>query len=73
MQQGQTVHVGGLMRLDLNQATVETIYVTVWVSPFVSLHMGKTENAEEIRSKHAGIRLQVLLKSCLCEMHPLLI
>lgn len=59
------------MRLDLNQATVETIYVTVWVSPFVSLHMGKTENAEEIRSKHAGIRLQVLLKSCLGEMHPL--
>ncbi|XP_008782378.3 GTP-binding protein BRASSINAZOLE INSENSITIVE PALE GREEN 2, chloroplastic [Phoenix dactylifera] len=55
---GQTVHVGGLMRLDLTQSSVETIYVTVWASPNVSLHMGKTENADEIRKKHFGIRLQ---------------
>ncbi|TYK22013.1 GTP-binding protein BRASSINAZOLE INSENSITIVE PALE GREEN 2 [Cucumis melo var. makuwa] len=55
---GQTVHVGGLVRLDLNQASVETIYVTVWASPNVSLHLGKIENADEIWKKHAGIRLQ---------------
>ncbi|XP_010905880.1 GTP-binding protein BRASSINAZOLE INSENSITIVE PALE GREEN 2, chloroplastic [Elaeis guineensis] len=55
---GQTVHVGGLMRLDLTQSSVETIYVTVWASPNLSLHMGKTENADEIRMKHFGIRLQ---------------
>ncbi|PIN10354.1 putative GTPase [Handroanthus impetiginosus] len=55
---GQAVHVGGLVRLDLDQASVQTIYVTVWASPSVSLHLGKMENADEIKSKHSGIRLQ---------------
>ncbi|KAL3815165.1 hypothetical protein ACJIZ3_016433 [Penstemon smallii] len=55
---GQSIHVGGLVRLDLNQASVQTIYVTVWASSNVSLHLGKLENAGETRSKHAGIRLQ---------------
>ncbi|XP_024036701.1 GTP-binding protein BRASSINAZOLE INSENSITIVE PALE GREEN 2, chloroplastic [Citrus sinensis] len=54
----QAVHVGGLMRLDLDQASVETIYVTVWASPNVSLHLGKIENADEIWKNHVGIRLQ---------------
>ncbi|XP_043695482.1 GTP-binding protein BRASSINAZOLE INSENSITIVE PALE GREEN 2, chloroplastic [Telopea speciosissima] len=58
MKAGQAVHVGGLMRLDLNQASVETIYVTIWASPNVSLHLGKIENADEIWKKHAGVRLQ---------------
>lgn len=58
MKAGQTVYVGGLMRLDLSQSTVDTIYITVWASPNVSLHMGKTENSDEIRDKHVGIRLQ---------------
>ncbi|KAH0759733.1 hypothetical protein KY290_023226 [Solanum tuberosum] len=55
---GQTVHIGGLVRLDLVQASVETIYVTVWASPSVSLHLGKTENADELKNNHAGVRLQ---------------
>ncbi|KAM7505376.1 hypothetical protein LguiB_004280 [Lonicera macranthoides] len=55
---GQSIHIGGLVRLDLNKASVETIYVTIWASPSVSLHLGKTENADEIWSKHAGVRLQ---------------
>ncbi|XP_021744561.1 GTP-binding protein BRASSINAZOLE INSENSITIVE PALE GREEN 2, chloroplastic-like [Chenopodium quinoa] len=55
---GQTVHIGGLVRLDLVEASVQTIYVTVWASPNVSLHLGKTENADETWSKHVGIRLQ---------------
>ncbi|KAB2631199.1 hypothetical protein D8674_008718 [Pyrus ussuriensis x Pyrus communis] len=55
---GQTIHVGGLLRLDLVQASVETIYLTVWASPNISLHMGKTENADETWRKHVGIRLQ---------------
>ncbi|XP_019184231.1 PREDICTED: GTP-binding protein BRASSINAZOLE INSENSITIVE PALE GREEN 2, chloroplastic [Ipomoea nil] len=55
---GQTVHLGGLVRLDLNSASVNTIYVTVWASPSVSLHLGKTENADDIWNKHCGIRLQ---------------
>ncbi|XP_024979960.1 GTP-binding protein BRASSINAZOLE INSENSITIVE PALE GREEN 2, chloroplastic isoform X2 [Cynara cardunculus var. scolymus] len=58
IKQGQAIHVGGLMRLDLNQASVQTIYVTVWASPNVSLHLGKIENADEIWNNHAGIRLQ---------------
>ncbi|KAK9144222.1 hypothetical protein Sjap_004125 [Stephania japonica] len=54
----QSIHVGALVRLDLNQASVETIYVTVWASSNISLHLGKVENADEIWKKHAGIRLQ---------------
>ncbi|XP_010516328.1 PREDICTED: GTP-binding protein BRASSINAZOLE INSENSITIVE PALE GREEN 2, chloroplastic isoform X2 [Camelina sativa] len=55
---GQSVHIGGLVRLDLVQASVETIYITVWASHSVSLHLGKTENAEEILKGHSGLRLQ---------------
>ncbi|KAK7336507.1 hypothetical protein VNO77_17049 [Canavalia gladiata] len=55
---GQAVHIGGLTRLDLIGASVETIYVTVWASPNVSLHMGKIEKADEVWSNHVGIRLQ---------------
>lgn len=58
MKAGQTVHVGGLVRLDLSTSSVDTIYITIWASPNVSLHMGKTENAEEMKAKHVGIRLQ---------------
>lgn len=60
--QRQTIHVGSLMRLDLNEASVQPIYVTVWASPNVSLHLGKTENADETWSEHAGVRLQVPMK-----------
>lgn len=49
------------MRLDLIQASVETIYLTVWASPNISLHMGKIENADETWRKHGGVRLQVVL------------
>lgn len=55
---GQSIHIGGLVRLDLTQASVQTIYVTVWASPHVALHLGKVENADEILEKHTGIRLQ---------------
>ncbi|CAL0326617.1 unnamed protein product [Lupinus luteus] len=54
----QAIHVGGLVRLDLTKASVETIYVSVWASPNVSLHMGKIENADEVWSNHVGVRLQ---------------
>ncbi|QHO12614.1 GTP-binding protein BRASSINAZOLE INSENSITIVE PALE GREEN 2, chloroplastic [Arachis ipaensis] len=55
---GQAVHIGGLTRIDFIKASIETIYVTVWASPNVSLHMGKVENAEEVWSNHVGVRLQ---------------
>ncbi|XXG83979.1 hypothetical protein AAC387_Pa10g1607 [Persea americana] len=55
---GQTLHLGCLARLDLIKASIETIYVTIWASPNISLHLGKVENSDEIWQKHAGIRLQ---------------
>ncbi|KAL6604806.1 hypothetical protein ACP70R_042750 [Stipagrostis hirtigluma subsp. patula] len=55
---GQSVHIGGLARLDVLKSSVQTIYITVWASSSVPLHLGKTENAEELRVKHFGIRLQ---------------
>ncbi|KAL3028482.1 hypothetical protein AAZX31_03G115800 [Glycine max] len=55
---GQAIHIGGLTRLDLVEASVETIYATVWASLNVSLHMGKIENADEVWRNHVGIRLQ---------------
>ncbi|KAK9987270.1 hypothetical protein SO802_032221 [Lithocarpus litseifolius] len=58
MKAGQALHVGGLVRLDLSQASVQTIYVTIWASPNVSLHLGKVENAEDIWRNHVGVRLQ---------------
>lgn len=63
MQAGQALHVGGLVRLDLNEASVETIYITVWASANVSLHMGKIENADDIWKNHIGFRLQVNIPS----------
>jgi len=61
LQAGQAIHVGGLARLDLIEASVQTMYVTVWASPNVSLHMGKIENASDIWNNHVGVRLQVSL------------
>ncbi|KAG5043297.1 hypothetical protein JHK87_007212 [Glycine soja] len=48
----QAIHIGGLTRLDLVEASVETIYATVWASLNVSLHMGKIENADEVWRNH---------------------
>lgn len=55
---GQCVHVGGLMRVDIEEASVQSLYVTVWVSPLIPLHMGKVENADVIREHHFGLQLQ---------------
>ncbi|TVU11362.1 hypothetical protein EJB05_44945, partial [Eragrostis curvula] len=55
---GQSVHIGGLTRLDVLKSSVQTIYITVWASSNIPLHLGKTENAEELQAKHFGIRLQ---------------
>ncbi|PAN12111.1 hypothetical protein PAHAL_2G243300 [Panicum hallii] len=55
---GQSIHIGGLVRLDIEELTVGSIYVTVWASPLVPLHMGKTENAETMIKEHFGLQLQ---------------
>lgn len=58
---GSTVHVGGLLRLDVVEAPSESIYVTVWASAQLPCHMGKSEKAEELFEKHLGDRLKVCL------------
>ncbi|KAG8387339.1 hypothetical protein BUALT_Bualt02G0011200 [Buddleja alternifolia] len=55
---GQSVHIGGLLRLDIEESSVDSIYVTVWASPLVPLHMGKTENACTMLEEHFGRQLQ---------------
>lgn len=61
MQPGQSVHIGGLVRLDIEELTVGSVYVTVWASPLVPFHMGKTENAAAMVKDHFGLQLQVYL------------
>ncbi|GLJ54613.1 hypothetical protein SUGI_1173220 [Cryptomeria japonica] len=55
---GQSVHVGGLMRVDIEKSSVETIYLTIWASPLVPLHLGKEENADMLKERHFGLQLQ---------------
>ncbi|VVB08728.1 unnamed protein product [Arabis nemorensis] len=58
IKEGYTVHIGGLMRLDIDELSVDSLYVTVWASPCVPLHMGKKENAYKTLEDHFGFRLQ---------------
>ncbi|KAJ0960217.1 hypothetical protein J5N97_001960 [Dioscorea zingiberensis] len=44
---GYSVHIAGLMRLDIEESSVDSVYVTAWASPYLPLHMGKTENASK--------------------------
>lgn len=55
---GHSVHMGGLFRLDIEKVSVDSIYVTVWASPLLPLHMGKTENACTMPDVHFGRQLQ---------------
>ncbi|GLT65175.1 hypothetical protein SLA2020_376210 [Shorea laevis] len=55
---GHTVHIAGLMRLDIDELSVESMYVTVWASPYLPLHMGRTESAQRILEDHFGRQLQ---------------
>lgn len=61
LQAGHSIHIAGLMRMDVEESSVESIYVTVWASPYLPLHMGKTENACTMVEKHFGRQLQVCL------------
>ncbi|KAL5711564.1 hypothetical protein ACHQM5_022000 [Ranunculus cassubicifolius] len=55
---GHTVHIAGLMRLDVEETSGESIYITVWASPYLPLHMGKTENSSTMLEEHFGRQLQ---------------
>ncbi|XP_058730230.1 GTP-binding protein BRASSINAZOLE INSENSITIVE PALE GREEN 2, chloroplastic [Vicia villosa] len=55
---GHSIHIAGLMRLDVEETSLDTIYVTVWASPYLPLHMGKVENATKMFQEHFGHQLQ---------------
>ncbi|KAK2435009.1 GTP-binding protein BRASSINAZOLE INSENSITIVE PALE GREEN 2, chloroplastic [Trifolium repens] len=55
---GHSIHIAGLMRLDVEEMSLDTIYVTVWASPYLPLHMGKVENASKMFQDHFGHQLQ---------------
>lgn len=59
-QAGYSVHVGGLARLDIEKASVDSVYLTIWASPHLPLHMGKIENATMMLNTHFGRQLQVV-------------
>ena len=48
------------MGLDIEESSIDSIYITVWASPYLPLHMGKTENAQIMQEEHFGLQLQVL-------------
>ncbi|KAJ3683351.1 hypothetical protein LUZ60_013578 [Juncus effusus] len=58
VKKGQSIHLGGLARVDIEELSVETIYITVWASLLLPLHMGKTEHASSMIENHFGLQLQ---------------
>ncbi|KAJ9153365.1 hypothetical protein P3X46_026812 [Hevea brasiliensis] len=58
VKEGHSVHIGGLIRLDIEELSADSVYVTVWASPYLPLHMGKTENASTMLEDHFGRQLQ---------------
>ncbi|CAI5478482.1 unnamed protein product [Closterium sp. Yama58-4] len=55
---GQCVLLGGLARVDVEEAAAESIYLTAWLSPMIACHMGKIANAPAVLEKHVGVKLQ---------------
>jgi len=55
---GKSVSVGGLARLDVTESDGATIYLTVWASQMMVLHMGATDKSAELWSKHLGANLR---------------
>lgn len=55
---GHTVHIAGLIRLDVEELSADSVYVTVWASPLLPLHMGKREHIDRMLIDHFGRQLQ---------------
>ncbi|CAI6001316.1 unnamed protein product [Closterium sp. NIES-64] len=55
---GQCIMLGGLARVDVEEAAAESIYLTAWLSPMIACHMGKIANAPAVLEKHVGVKLQ---------------
>lgn len=45
--------------MDVEEASVDSFYISVFASAYIPLHMGKTETAHELLEKHVGVRLTV--------------
>ena len=44
---GQTVFIGGLVRVDVVESPGATLYITVWASDELICHFGRTEAADD--------------------------
>ena len=54
LNEGQTIFLAGVGRVDLVQSEVEKTAMTFYVSTDLYLHRTKTENADELYQKHVG-------------------
>ncbi|CAL5226853.1 g9719 [Coccomyxa viridis] len=54
---GQTIFVGGVLRVDVQDTPGATLYVTVWASDELICHFGKTESADERYQQNMGSML----------------
>eukprot|EP00798_Chlamydomonas_sp_ICE-L_P007543 gene7543-692_t len=54
---GNSLLIGALARIDITDIPGSSIYLTVFVSHGVDLHMGKTENVDARLATHAGTLL----------------
>ena len=52
-----TLFVGGVARLDVEDFPGSTLYLTVWASDLIPLHMGKTATAHERFVRFVGNKL----------------
>ena len=58
VQPGQALSLGGLARLEVTEAPGQTVYLTVWASDEVALHMGKGgDKARELQETFSGTQL----------------
>ncbi|CAG9467096.1 unnamed protein product [Pedinophyceae sp. YPF-701] len=52
--EGRSVTIAGLARVDVIESPHATLYLTVWASQNLVLHMGKTERAPALLRDHVG-------------------
>ena len=58
VQPGQALILGGLARLEVTEAPGQSVYLTVWASDEVALHMGQGgDKARELQEKFSGTQL----------------
>ncbi|KAJ9515420.1 hypothetical protein QJQ45_016414 [Haematococcus lacustris] len=51
---GSSLLLGGLARVDVVEHPGATLYLTVWASAHINLHLGKTEGVEQRLQRHVG-------------------